>query len=913
MAVNANKTPIVKKMKTALARTNMVGIPIVVVYFFAAVSSASTGFESLKEAWHLVLILLGIALLVILFFVWLHNLVTISVLRPAIKLLYDTPDDISEEELGDLPHRAITSILRCSLYSSVTSLVTWPAVIIILVLISRVILFTFPTGLLFIICLGAWSGGVLVAIIQFYYFKKTLKPELKQLLLAYPRYIEDEDIQKVQISLRVKMLFSFLALILISQLLSGIIAWSEATNSVQAMLGEAATKQAEKIADELDRIIPTDESIQAYFSELEQEKKGKESYFLVTLDEDSNAQAKYPTEIKQFDLTAFTRMINPSSRIKFGSREAIVSPFSENEKVFRSTSSDSIDIVVVLHIEENDWYLIISYPWSAYAHLLGRMVLILMAMSGILIFVSIFFIFMASSDVIDPIRELLENMKKVASGDLSEETDMVSMDEIGTLAVNYKTMVVSLREMIGKIAIASESVDNATELIGHSFKKVSDGSRSQSKSVDDTTSAMDEMNASIRGIAESVETLATSAQESSASIMEMGATIEEVTRNVEDLSASVEETTSSISEMAASIKQVAGNVDALKIKSGDTVASVTQMESSIGEVKEKAEQTASLSEQVAKNAEEGFRAVQDTIEGIQQIRQASEQAVEVIDDLRNSAEEIGNILGVIDEVTSETDLLALNAAIIAAQAGEHGRGFSVVSDEIKDLAERTKNHTQEIANLIEAVQRKANDAVNAVHHGSESVERGVSLSQQAGETLREILDSAHTTNAMTRDIAAATIEQAERARDVNKFFEEINDMIKQVSVAMEEQSKGSEQIMRASERMREIATQVKRATQEQHLGSKQIMQAMDNINQIVSFINSSQNEQIKNTESVQRAMHEIREIAQQNEIGVDEMSEAGSELGNLADQLREMVEAFSLGNGGNNNNKEKQAEETKQA
>jgi len=173
------------------------------------------------------------------------------------------------------------------------------------------------------------------------------------------------------------------------------------------------------------------------------------------------------------------------------------------------------------------------------------------------------------------------------------------------------------------------------------------------------------------------------------------------------------------------------------------------------QVKSNAGEMASLSENVTLAADRGQERVQETIEGMAHIRDATNAANDVVRSLVDRTSDIGGIVSVIDGVADETNLLALNAAIIAAQAGVHGRGFAVVADEIKALADRVTMNTKEISTLIEQLQQESSKAAGVIGAGSKSVERGVELSAEAGLSLEEITAAARESGQRTLEIVAA--------------------------------------------------------------------------------------------------------------------------------------------------------------
>ncbi|MCP4501139.1 MAG: chemotaxis protein [Deltaproteobacteria bacterium] len=389
------------------------------------------------------------------------------------------------------------------------------------------------------------------------------------------------------------------------------------------------------------------------------------------------------------------------------------------------------------------------------------------------------------------------------------------------------------------------------------------GAAMQAGNLEDARSSMSDMATSVRNIASSVESLASSAEESGSSILEMSAINDEMADNIQELAGAVEETAASIEQMIYSIKEVAKNIEDLSIAAEQTSTSMSEMEASISHVEQNAVATSKLSEEVILDAQRGADAVMRTLSGIEEIRESSKQAGDVIRELGLRIGAIDNILTVIDDVAEQTNLLALNAAIIAAQSGEHGRGFAVVADEIKDLAERTAASTREIADLILDVQDRSKNAIAAINRGDRSVEAGVDLSKAAESALKEIVDSAGKSTEMVKAIALATVEQAKGARVVANAVERIARTVQQVAAATAEQARGSEQIMRSAERMKGIASHVELSSQEQAKGGRQVANAIDHINEMVRKLHTNQGEQARSTEQVLATIDGIQQQQQQ--------------------------------------------------
>src|SRR5687767_10267890 len=412
----------------------------------------------------------------------------------------------------------------------------------------------------------------------------------------------------------------------------------------------------------------------------------------------------------------------------------------------------------------------------------------------------------------------------------------------------------------------------AVDVLDDLMKRLGEGVGTQLAASEETARSIKDMTSALRDIAQHVEVLAASAEESSSSILQMTATNDEVAENIVELAGSVRETVSSIEEMAYSIKEVAKNIDALSLTAEETSSSMNEMDVSIDQVQSNANETARLSEEVALDAEKGAEAILKTISEIYRIKESSQEAVAVISNLGSRIEAIGQIVNVIDDVAEQTYLLALNAAIIAAQAGEQGKGFAVVADEIKDLAERAGTSTREVTDLIKTIQSESKNAILAVERGAQNVDRGVEVSNEAERALKKILESSQKSTNMVRAIARATVEQAKGSKQVTDAIGRIAGTVQQIAAATAQQARGSELIMRSGEKMRTIAQQVERSSQEQSRGSRQITQAMESINSLAGQLNSAQRTQTRGSERALSAAMQIEEAARKQDGALRELS-----------------------------------------
>ncbi len=463
-----------------------------------------------------------------------------------------------------------------------------------------------------------------------------------------------------------------------------------------------------------------------------------------------------------------------------------------------------------------------------------------------------------------------------------------------TLLTAMMNMVASLNGMVGKVGRSASELSHISGKVTEAAGSVVGATQVQFSGISGTSSAINEINASLKEVSQWVEDLSTSASESSSSILEMSASNDEVAQNMGDLSTSVEEVSASIFQMSAAIRQVGGGVSTLLDATTTAAMSVFAMDDSIKQVETRAADTAGIADAVRLDAERGKEAVEATIAGIGEIRQSALTTSEVIAALSDRARDIGAIITVIDEVAEQTNLLALNAAIIAAQAGEQGKGFAVVADEIKQLAERTRSSTREIGEVIKGVQEGTRLAVETISRAERSIAHGEELSAEAGAALNKIVAEAQKASNEMAEIAQATVEQAKGSQNIRSAMMQVADSVEQFAKATQEQTQGSDLITAAVERMKDLSSQVRSSTLEQSRAGALISQATANITSMIEQIRRACEEQSKGSSLIVADIENIRKSAQTNLDTCALLNEASGALGSQVELLQQEMRSFQV-------------------
>jgi methyl-accepting chemotaxis protein len=250
---------------------------------------------------------------------------------------------------------------------------------------------------------------------------------------------------------------------------------------------------------------------------------------------------------------------------------------------------------------------------------------------------------------------------------------------------------------------------------------------------------------------------------------------------------------------------------------------ISAMATTVHEVSEHSRSAANAAEKASGTARESGTIVQETLVVMNRISESNAKIAERVTKLGESSQQVGKIASVIDDIADQTNLLALNAAIEAARAGEQGRGFAVVADEVRKLAERTTSATKEIAEILEVILRESRDTASAMSEGRQDVEAGVTGSRHAGEALEHIIGMASNVGDMVSQIATAATEQASATQEIQSSAEKIASMAKESTDAAETSAHACEQLSMLALNLQEIVGHFKVHTEAhgENRGSRQ--------------------------------------------------------------------------------------------
>ncbi len=360
--------------------------------------------------------------------------------------------------------------------------------------------------------------------------------------------------------------------------------------------------------------------------------------------------------------------------------------------------------------------------------------------------------------------EMTRIAEAIAHGHIDHTIEIRSNDEIGLLAKSFQELIAYMKNLAGAAErIAANDLTVAVQprserdVLGIAFKTM------------------------VQNLTGMIRQLSDNARELVSAATEISSSAEQISKGSKEQSDQVNQVSTAVEEMTATILESSRNA-------GD------------------ASGTAQGASQTALS---GGQLVTDTIHGMQTIAQVVRESADSIGKLASSADQIGEIIGVIDDIADQTNLLALNAAIEAARAGEQGRGFAVVADEVRKLAERTGKATGEITEMIKGIQKQTAEAVSSMQSGISEVDKGRSLADKAGSSLSEIVTMAQKVTEMVAQMAKASEEQSSAAEQISRSMEHISSVTRESATGAEQAATAAEELNRQAEGLQNMVTKFK--------------------------------------------------------------------------------------------------------
>jgi methyl-accepting chemotaxis protein len=356
--------------------------------------------------------------------------------------------------------------------------------------------------------------------------------------------------------------------------------------------------------------------------------------------------------------------------------------------------------------------------------------------------------------------------------------------------------------------------------------------------------------------------------EYSANIITLEGAVSSMSSNTKDIATaaesvlkSVDETSASVGQIYVAIEHTSKNLDSLTDSTCKSAAAMEEISASLKSIEESAAVSHKISRQVKLQADEGRAVVNEAADALAEIQKAVDFSHSGIMRLSENSTRIDSIISVINDITKRTNLLALNASIIAAQAGEYGRSFGVVADEIRNLSLQTGQSTGEITSIIEEILKESRAAADNITQTRHLVQKGVALGHNTGESLNTIITSANQSLDMTEEIMVSTKEQAQGVDLVTQSIEDVSSMASKIFNVSKEQANATRSIAQAIVTIKQMAEEMAQATSQQVRGSRDIRNSVDSVALMVHDIFKNLESRKQESASVVKELEVMRSIS----------------------------------------------------
>ncbi len=435
------------------------------------------------------------------------------------------------------------------------------------------------------------------------------------------------------------------------------------------------------------------------------------------------------------------------------------------------------------------------------SELFTTMITALIIMAGIIGLSLLVAILMANS-IARPLNKITIVAGKLAQGELSDGIDLDQKDEVGLLAsafdeiIHYQHDVAVAADKLADGDLSSSiNVKGESDRLGNSFVKM-----------------IASLREAITQVAQNAVSLNSASSQLAAASGQAGNATEQIATTIQQVSAGTVQQSESSSKTASAVEQLSRAIDGVAKGAQEQASAVThmagltaQISSAIEQVSNNAKEVTEGAKDASSTANDGASIVEVTIEGMTKIRQKVNLSAGKVEEMGSRSDQIGAIVATIEDIASQTNLLALNAAIEAARAGEHGKGFAVVADEVRKLAEKSSDATKEIGGLIKGIQQTVSEAVVAMHESAQEVETGVKHAGDAGIALQNILKSSNAVQSLAETVTHAADEMQSLSNSLITSADEVSAIVEENTAATEQMAASSTEITHAIENIASVS------------------------------------------------------------------------------------------------------------
>ena len=461
----------------------------------------------------------------------------------------------------------------------------------------------------------------------------------------------------------------------------------------------------------------------------------------------------------------------------------------------------------------------------------SRNLLIGVAIFGILL--AVVFGFVITRAIANPLALLTTLARAISVGDLvrdvsEAEKDKVRLrkDEIGEISLAFNALINYLQGM----GAAATSISNNDLTVSITAKSAKDElGNAFAKMIANLQKVIGLVTDSANAVASASGQLAKASEQSGEATNQIATTIQQVAKGTAEQTEGVTKTAGSVEQMSRAIDGVARGAQeqAQAVTKASQVA--TRISTAIEQVTNNAQAVTRDSAEAARYSRDGAKTVRETISGMEAIRTKVGLSATKVEEMGARSNEIGAIVETIEDIASQTNLLALNAAIEAARAGEQGKGFAVVADEVRKLAERSSLATKEIAGLIKGIQKTVSEAVSAMKESASEVELGVERANSAGEVLNNILEAAESVYKQAEEAGTAAAKVSIAAGELVGAVDSVSAVIEENTAATEQMAANSTELTQQIENIASVSEENSAAVEEVSASTEEVSAQVEEV------------------------------------------------------------------------------------